>query len=130
MIKENELIYLPEDGLEDDEGNEYFICPLCEGSGIACEGATMDFGDDETPMVVPIEPDWPCGACDGNGSIQVNSENHFCCIYRDIFKIIQNSFGQKIIDELPPKKFKQFYNGIHKSMKLLMKPWLNTNRNM
>jgi len=109
---------------EDDEGNEYFECPYCEGSGIACKGATMDFGDDETPMVVPIEPDWPCQICDETGRIKVGSEAHYFLIKNGILEVIQNSFGQEIIDSLPQKDFKEFYTHFDEMFKILKPRWL------
>lgn len=109
---------------EDDEGNEYFECPYCEGSGIACKGATMDFGDDETPMIAQIEPDWPCGLCDEQGVIKVGSENHFFAIKNTILEITQNTFGQEIIDSLPQKEFKEFYTHFEEAFRILKPQFL------
>ena len=109
---------------EDDEGNEYFICPYCEGDGIACKGSTMDFGDDQTPMVVPIEPDWPCKICDETGQVRVGSEAHYFLIKNGILEVIENSFGKDIIDSQPEKDFKKFYTLFDETFRILKPHWL------
>lgn len=121
MLEGTKISWKTNPEYEDEEGNDYFDCPFCEGSGIICKGDTADFGDEHTPMIAQISPDVPCGICEGEGIIKEFSECHFYCIKAKIFEIIEETFGLKNIDSLPEKKFKQFYTKLESSIDLLRK---------
>lgn len=108
---------------EDDEGNEYFTCPYCDGSGIACKGSCLDMGDEHTSIMVQVEPDWPCGMCDSEGLIKKGSENHFCLIRNKFLEILIETFGQENIDKLPKSNFNKLYTSYEHLFDILKIVW-------
>ena len=112
--------------LEDDSGNEYFTCPFCEGSIVVCRGDCIDVGFGPTYQ---IAPDILCQICDETGAIKVGSEAHYFCLSHAILEIIQESFGEDLIDNLPEKKFKGFHKSLQNMFNILKPIWLQENPN-
>ncbi len=100
-----------------------FPCPYCVRMGLPSieSGGTDDFG-------VQIGPDYPCGCCDGEGFIEVGSENHFRIKCTSVVNAVQKIFGD-VIEYLPEKEFEEFWDSIDSiNFDSLKEMWLKLNK--
>lgn len=110
---------------------KFFPCPYCTRKGLSSfePGDTTDMGDDEVgPIMVQISPDLPCGGCDGEGFVEVGSENHFRIKCGTIYDTIAKIFGEEFVDSLAEKEFKNFWCGVKHSLKSIKDLWLKRNK--
>ena len=97
-----------------------FPCPYCTrlGEPSVEPGERGDYG-------VQIGPNFPCGACDGTGFVEVGSEKHFEIKCNSAGNAICKIFGESI-EDLPEKEFKQFWRSF--DFDILKETWLKNNK--
>ncbi len=109
---------------------KYFPCPYCTRLGIesVTRGECMDMGDDEVgAIMVPIEPDWPCGGCNGEGYIPVGSDKHFSIKIQAVYRLVAKIFGEEFIDGLEEKQNKLLWGPIESALLSIKEEWLKYN---